>query len=179
MRRGRSLSAMTDATPPPDDRGAGNATGGTQAANYQPDQQQPGQPHQPPPTGYSNVDDRTWALIAHFGGAALALISLGPAAFIVPLIAYLATRRESAVAAAHARAALNFQIPISVAGAILWVLHSGSGSLPFGAGVVIGGLLWLLQLAVAAIGTIFGVVAGIKANEGALYTYPLNFKIVK
>jgi uncharacterized Tic20 family protein len=176
---GRSVSAMTDATPPSDDRGAGNATGGTPAANYQPGQQQPNQPHQPPPAGYSSVDDRTWALIAHFGGAALALISLGPAAFIVPLIAYLATRRESAVASAHARAALNFQIPISVAGAILWVLHSGAGNLPFGAGVVVGGLLWLLQLAVAAIGTIFGVVAGIKANEGALYAYPLNFKIVK
>jgi uncharacterized protein len=193
MSVGRSLSAMTDATPPPDDRGAGNAPGGTPASGYRPGQesshqqsgyrqpgyQQSGQPNQPPPAGYPTVDDRTWALIAHFGGAALALISLGPAAFIVPLIAYLAARRESAVAAAHARAALNFQIPISVAGAILWVLHSGAGNLPFGAGVVIGGLLWLLQLAVAAIGTIFGVVAGIKANEGALYAYPLNFKIVK
>ena len=59
------------------------------------------------------------------------------------------------------------------------MLHSGAGNLPFGAGVVIGGLLWLLQLAVAAIGTIFGVIAGIKANEGELYKYPLNFKIVK
>ena len=59
------------------------------------------------------------------------------------------------------------------------MLHSGAGSLPFGAGVVIGGLLWLLQLAVAAIGTIFGIVAGIKANDGVLYAYPLKFKIVK
>jgi uncharacterized Tic20 family protein len=186
----RSLSAMTDATPPPDDRGAGTPRAGTpppdpETGNPQAGHQQPGhqQPQQPsgyqPPSGYANVDDRTWALIAHFGGAALALISLGPAAFIVPLIAYLATRRESAAAQAHAKAALNFQIPISIAGAILWVLHSGAGSLPFGAGVVIGGLLWLLQLAVAAIGTIFGVVAGIKASEGALYAYPLNFKIVK
>jgi uncharacterized protein len=193
----RSVSAMTDATPPPDDRGAGTPQTGTPQAGtppsdtpppdheqpgyQQPGYQQPGhqQPGYQPPSGYANVDDRTWALIAHFGGAALALISLGPAAFIVPLIAYLATRRESAVAQAHAKAALNFQIPISIAGAILWVLHSGAGSLPFGAGVVVGGLLWLLQLAVAAIGTIFGVVAGIKANEGALYAYPLNFKIVK
>jgi uncharacterized protein len=165
----RNLSAMTDATPPPDDPGAGTPPTGAP----------PGTPHSTPPSGYANVDDRTWALIAHFGGAALALISLGPAAFIVPLIAYLATRRESPVAQAHAKAALNFQIPISVAGAILWVLHSGAGGLPFGAGVVIGGLLWLIQLAVAAIGTIFGVVAGIKANEGALYAYPLNFKVVK
>jgi uncharacterized Tic20 family protein len=188
----RSLSAMTDATPPPDDRGAGTPQTGT-PQNGAP---QPGTPHRtgtpppgtPPPTGrpsgstpngYANVDDRTWALIAHFGGAALALISLGPAAFIVPLIAYLATRRESPVAQAHARAALNFQIPISIAGAIAWALHSGAGNLPFGAGLVIGGLLWLLQLAVAALGTIFGVVAGIKANEGGLYAYPMNFKIVK
>ena len=118
-------------------------------------------------------------MIAHFGGAALALISLGPASFIAPLIAYLATRRESPVAQMHAKAALNFQIPVSVAGAILWILHSAAGSLPFDAGVVIGGLLWLLQLAVAAIGTIFGVIAGIKANESVLYAYPLNFKIIK
>jgi uncharacterized protein len=189
MSGGRSLSAMTDATPPPDDRGAGNAPGGTPAAGHQPGHQpagprqpgyqQPRDSNQPPPAGYPTADDRTWALIAHFGGAALALISLGPAAFIVPLIAYIATRRDSAIAAAHARAALNFQIPISVVGAILLVLHSGAGNLPFGAGVAVGGLLWLLQLAVAAIGTIFGVVAGIKANEGMLYAYPLNFKIVK
>ena len=172
----RSLSAMTDATPPPDDRGAGTPQSGTPQTGTP----AAGTPSgDGAPNGYANVDDRTWALIAHFGGAALALISLGPAAFIVPLIAYLATRRESPLAQAHARAALNFQIPISVAGAILWVLHSGAGNLPFGAGVVIGGLLWLLQLAVAAIGTIFGVVAGIKANEGGLYAYPLNFKIVK
>jgi uncharacterized Tic20 family protein len=173
---------MTDATPPPEDRGAGTPQTGTPRAETPPPDTPPPDHEQPgyqPPSGYANVDDRTWALIAHFGGAALALISLGPAAFIVPLIAYLATRRESAVAQAHAKAALNFQIPISIAGAILWVLHSGAGSLPFGAGVVVGGLLWLLQLAVAAIGTIFGVVAGIKANEGALYAYPLNFKIVK
>jgi uncharacterized Tic20 family protein len=167
----RSLSAMTDATPPPDDRGAGTPQDGTSQAGVP--------PTGGTPNGYANVDDRTWALIAHFGGAALALISLGPAAFIVPLIAYLATRHESPVAQAHAKAALNFQVPISIAGAILWVLHSAAGGLPFGAGVVIGGLLWLLQLAVAAIGTIFGVVAGIKANDGALYAYPLNFKIVK
>ncbi len=180
--RSRSLSAMTDATPPPDDRGAGTPPTGTpphdHGSNGNPHtgHQQPGYQS---PSGYANVDDRTWALIAHLGGAALALISLGPAAFIVPLIAYLATRHESPVAQAHAKAALNFQIPISVAGSIFWVLHSGAGSLPFGAGVAIGGLLWLLQLAVAATGTIFGIVAGIKANDGVLYAYPLNFKIVK
>ena len=158
---GRSLSAMTETGRPQDESGAGDT------------------PPTPPPSGFTQTDDRIWALIAHWGGAVFALISFGPAAFIVPLIAYLATRRESPVAQSHAAAALNFQIPISVIGAVLWVLHSGSGSLPFGMDVVVGGLLWLLQLATGAIGAIFGAVAGVKAAEGVRYSYPLNIKIVK
>jgi uncharacterized Tic20 family protein len=146
---------MSDATPPPD------------------------RDPRPAPAGFPTADDRTWALIAHFGGAVLALISLGTAAFIAPTIAYLATRRESAVARAHAVAALNFQIPISVAGAVLWILHTCAGALPFGLSTIVGGLLWLLQLAVAAIGTIFGVIGGIKANDGVLYAYPLRFRPIK
>src|SRR5215813_4603112 len=42
-----------------------------------------------PPPGYANADDKTWALVAHFGGAAGSLVGLGPLAFVGPLISYL------------------------------------------------------------------------------------------
>ncbi len=40
-------------------------------------------------------------------------------------------------------------------------------------------LLWLVNLAVMAVGVIFGIIAGMKANEGTLYKYPLPFTIIK
>ncbi len=43
----------------------------------------------PPPPGYANSDEKTWALVAHFGGAAGNLFC-GFLGFVAPLIALLA-----------------------------------------------------------------------------------------
>ena len=37
----------------------------------------------------------------------------------------------------------------------------------------------LIRLVVAIVGIIFGVIAGMKANEGQLYKYPISLNIVK
>ncbi|HEX6686127.1 MAG TPA: DUF4870 domain-containing protein, partial [Candidatus Limnocylindrales bacterium] len=61
------------------------------------------------PVGYANNEEKTWALIAHFGGAAAALVSGGWLGWVPPLVAMLAKGNESPTVRAHAVAALNFQ----------------------------------------------------------------------
>ncbi len=121
--------------------------------------------HGAAPPGYANNDDKTWALVAHFGGAAGALISFGPLGFVAPLIAYLTRGQQSPTARAHALAALNFQLLWSI---IAFVLLFVSWCLLFIPSLIVFGL----QIA-------FGVIAGIKANEGSLYKYPMSATFIK
>ena len=151
----------------------------TQPPNQYPPGPPPGYYPPPPPPGYASRDDKTWALISHFGGAAGSFICGGVLAFAAPLVAYLA-KGQSPTVKAHATAALNFFVPVAAAGIVLSIGYGCVDAAHLG---VLGSLVRLiLGLGIAAVwagGTIFGIVAGIKANEGVLYKYPLPFTIVK
>jgi len=134
-----------------------------------------------PPPGYPSSDDKTFALVAHFGGAVGSLISGGVLGFVGPLIALLAGGNQSPVVKEHARNALNFFIPISGAAVVLFIAGVCQGYLGGGLllGLLLGTVLWLLHIAVWLLGTIFGIIGGVKANEGTVYRYPLSFPIIK
>jgi uncharacterized Tic20 family protein len=104
--------------------------------------------------------------VAHFGGAAGMFIFGGVGGFIAPLVAYLVQGQKSPVARAHAIAALNFQILWSAIGFIGWVTVC----------IAIGFIIWPITMLV---GIIFGIIAGVKANEGQLYKYPMSLSIIK
>jgi uncharacterized Tic20 family protein len=127
----------------------------------------------PPPPGYPSSDDKTWALISHFGGAAAGVISGGVLGFVPPLIAYLAKGKESPTVRAHAETALNFQIMWSGIALLAWVIGA------CGIVIVIGPILWLASVAAVVLQVVFGIIAGLRANEGTLYQYPLSYKFVK
>jgi hypothetical protein len=96
----------------------------------------------------------------------------------VPLIALLGRGNSSPAVRAHAVAALNFFIPVSGAALIMTVLHS----LFSGAGLFanpLGSLASLIQAAICIAGIIFGVVGGLRANDGLLYRYPLEYPFVR
>jgi hypothetical protein len=119
------------------------------------------------PVGYHNPEEKTWALIAHFGGI------LG---FIPPLIAFLVKGSQSQTVRAHAVAALNFQIVITATYILLIIVNTcGAFFLP-GA---VSTLLSLATTAVWIVGVVFAVIAGLKANQGQLYRYPIPLQIVK
>jgi uncharacterized Tic20 family protein len=120
----------------------------------------------PAPVGFANNDEKTWALVAHFGGAAGAFIGTGCAGWIAPLIALLAKGNESPTVRQHAVASLNFQIPIAIAAVIGWITVC----------IFIGFFIWIAAMIV---GIIFGVLAGIKAGEGQFYKYPFSLPLVK
>jgi hypothetical protein len=123
-----------------------------------------GAPYPGTPAGYANSDEKTWALIAHFGG-----IVVG---FIAGLVALLVKGNESATVRAHAVEALNFQITWS---AILFITYIVAICTSF----ITGGLSFVLPLAAWAMLLIFSILAGVKANEGQLYHYPASLRLVK
>lgn len=112
------------------------------------------------PVGYANNDEKTWALIAHFGG-----ILVG---FIAPLVAMLAKGNESPTVRAHSVEALNFQITWGIATVVASVI----GACTFGLLFFLPILTWLVVI-------IFSIIGGMKANEGVLYHYPMTFRLVK
>jgi uncharacterized Tic20 family protein len=119
-----------------------------------------------PPPGYANSEDKTWVLVAHFGGALAMFVSVGTGGWVPPLIAYLVQGNKSPQVKAHAAAALNFQLLLSIIGVVGWATVC----------VVIGFVIWPIAMIV---GIIFGIVAGMRANEGQFYQYPFNVSMIK
>jgi uncharacterized protein len=126
-----------------------------------------------PPPGYANSDEKTWALIAHFGGAAGVLL-LGWGGFIAPLIA-MVSKSDSPTVRAHAVRALNFQltwlgisVALTLALCCLTVATLGVG----GVGFVLLGVPYVIAI-------VFGIIGGVRAVDGHLYQYPMSINLVK
>jgi len=132
----------------------------------------PSQPPPPPPgggappPGFANNDEKTWALISHFGGAAGMFVLSGVGGWIAPLIAMATRGNQSPTVRQHAVNALNFQLTWTIVGVIGWL------TCVFGIGVII-------FLAASLVGIIFGIIGGVKANDGYLYEYPVSLKMIK
>lgn len=119
-----------------------------------------------PPPGFANNDEKTWALVAHFGGAAGMLVLSGVGGWIAPLIALVSRGNQSPTVRQHAVNALNFQLTWSIVGVIGWLTCA------FGIGIII-------FIGAAIVGIIFGIIGGVRANDGYLYEYPVSLKMIK
>ncbi len=83
-----------------------------------------------------------------------------------PLIVWLIKREEFPLVADQGKESLNFQISMTIYGVICIPLMF----------VVIG---FLLGLALLIADVVFIIIAAMKANEGALYRYPLTIRLIK
>lgn len=102
-------------------------------------------------------------MLAHLSALVAAFVALS---FLGPLIVMLTQGQKSPFVRAHAVEALNFQITTYIAAfvsAVLLLVLIGFILLP------LVGLGWL----------IFTIVAGVKANNGESYRYPINLRLVK
>ncbi len=79
----------------------------------------------------------------------------------------------------HALDALNFQIPVSVVGSGPATSSAVRRVLLFTGGDGRSRGCSASSWAVAIFGIVFGVIAGIRANEGQPFKYPLNIDIIK
>ncbi|NOJ79772.1 hypothetical protein BHS06_19900 [Myxococcus xanthus] len=108
-------------------------------------------------------DEKTMGLLAHMGTILANFVGLG---FAVPLVLMLTKGKESSFVRAHAVESLNFQITVFIAAFVSAI------TVCIGIGAV------LLPI-VGIVAIVFSIIAGLKANEGQLYKYPVNIRLVK
>lgn len=126
----------------------------------------------------SSEQEKWLAFACHVGGGlgAALLANLG---FIVPLVIWLAKRRESALVDEHGKEALNFQLNMLGLGAVLYLVLSLIRGSIFRPGHVLEwhALPWFSALLVANI--ILSILAGIEAYHGKSYRYPWIIRLVR
>ncbi len=117
-------------------------------------------------------DERTMGLLAHLGAMVMGVFSGSSLGFAVPLFLMVTRGKDSSFIRAQSVESLNFQITL-----LLVVAVSVVGSLlTCGLGFVVAVPL-ILVLALA--GIVMPIIAGMKANDGILYRYPLTLRLVK
>ncbi|WP_449467189.1 DUF4870 domain-containing protein [Stenotrophomonas humi] len=117
-------------------------------------------PPPPPPAGANTSDDNSVALLVHLSGIFFS--------FIVPLIVWLINKDkpEKAFLNENSKEALNFQITLLIA--------------YFVSGVLMVVLIGFLTYAVAWIAcVVFSIIAGLAANKGETYRYPVTLRLIK
>ena len=125
---------------------------------------------QPSGPGFLVGAEKKWAQIAHFG----AVLGLAPALAVFLIKGNPAKSSGSSAVRAHAAAALNFQLFVSGALVLVSIVRLCGMFLPD----VTNWLLTVVWIAVWGAGIAFGVVAGLRANEGKLYRYPIRQTVV-
>ncbi|HWI59076.1 MAG TPA: DUF4870 domain-containing protein [Bacillota bacterium] len=106
------------------------------------------------PTG----NDKIWSMLSHLS----IFFGLG---IILPLVVYLAMRKESEYVAANAREALNFHISVYLYGLCCIPLT-----------LILIGVPLLMILGVGSL--ILAIVGAVKASDGLCYRYPLTLRLV-
>ena len=98
--------------------------------------------------------DKIWSMLSHLS----ALLGVG---FVLPLVVYLAMRKESDYVAANAREALNFHISV-----LIYTLCC----IPLV--FIVVGIPLLIVLGLGAL--MLAIIATVKAADGLCYRYPLT-----
>lgn len=117
----------------------------------------------------ADASARQWAMAAHLSALAGIVIGLN---WLVPLIIYLVKKDDHPFIADQAREALNFNLSVFIyfiAGGIVTLMLT----------LVLIGLLLIPVLIAAGIAwLVLAIVAGVKANSGVAYRYPLTIRMV-
>ena len=104
------------------------------------------------------------AMFAHLSGLVAYLVPLGN--IVAPLVIWQIKKDESAFIAQEAKESLNFQITMTIALSIAFILC-----------FVLIGFLILPVLIIADIALV--IIAALKASNGEPYRYPLTLRFVK
>jgi hypothetical protein len=134
----------------------------------------PPSPTPPPPMRMPPTESqiRTWHMWCHLSALAI-LIGVPFGNVLGPLIVWQMKKNEIPSLDAHGKAAVNFQLTITlvamalvIAGTILMIIF-------------IGILLFPVAILVGICGIIFAIIAALKANDGKDYNYPYSFQFIK
>lgn len=112
-----------------------------------------------------NQNANTWAMFCHLSALAL-FIGVPFGNIIAPLIIWLIKKDEFAFVDEQGKESLNFQISMTIYGAISGILC-----------IILIGLVLLPIVLVADIVLI--IIAAVKVNEGESYRYPFTIRFIK
>jgi uncharacterized Tic20 family protein len=115
----------------------------------------------------------TWAMLTHL--ASLTGFIFPVVGNIVgPLVVWIIKKDEMPEVDRHGKASLNFQISLLIWLAIAWAVVAVLCIVVIG--FVLVPVLGIAQVVVTAL---FPVLAGLKANEGGWYDYPMTIQFIK
>jgi hypothetical protein len=132
---------------------------------------QPSQPTTPTPPPGTESQARTWNMLCHLSALAGFIIPFGN--ILGPLLVWQIKKNEIPSVNVHGKAALNFQITVTLAafvGVVVAVILSF---------FCVGFLLVPLVILIGLAGLVFAIIAGIKANNGEDYKYPYSLNLIK
>lgn len=109
-------------------------------------------------------DANFWGMMLHFSVFASYVIPI--AGVIVPIVIWQMKKEEMPIIDAHGKVVLNAIISFLIYGAVAGLLTL----------VFVG---FLLLMVLAALGIIFPIIGGIKANNGEVWPYPLTIQFIK
>ncbi len=115
--------------------------------------------------GGADKETRTWAMWIHL--SILSGYLVFGAGLIVPIVLWQVKKDELPGIDVHGKNAVNWIIS--------FVIYFVAAAV---VAIVTFGILFIIPLAVAVVGLIFPIIAGIKANEGKIWTYPLSIKFI-
>lgn len=126
-----------------------------------------------PVSGMSaGMNANTWAMGCHLAALLGFVFPFGN--FLGPLVIWLAKKDTMPEVDRHGKASLNFQISLTI-----WMTIASVISVILML-VVIGFFTLILTLvAWLVLGVLFPILAGIRANEGKEYRYPLTIEFIK
>jgi uncharacterized Tic20 family protein len=119
----------------------------------------------PPMEITPSKDERTWAMLCHFS-ALLIFVGIPFSNILAPLIIWLIKKEEMPFVEDQGKEVLNFQISMTIYLLISGILCFILIGIPFVIGLVI-------------FNVIITIIAGIKANDGKSYQYPINLRLIK
>ena len=137
-------------------------------------------PFNPPPQDHASsgisAEQRQWAMFAHLSALVGGILTSGWAGsigcFIGPLIIWMVKKDSMPFVDDQGKEALNFNITVALiflALLLLSIVTLGIGLIIAIPGWIVVGIAWL----------VFTIIAGIKANEGVAYRYPLTLRLIK
>lgn len=114
-------------------------------------------------------DARQWAMFAHLSALLSLVVGL---TFLGPLVIYLTKKDDHPFIADQAREALNFNLSFLIYSIVLGIT---TVILFF---IIIGFLLIPVLIALGIGWIVLTIIAGVKANNGEAYRYPLTIRMV-
>jgi uncharacterized Tic20 family protein len=111
----------------------------------------------------SEDEERKWAMFAHIGTFSSMIVPLGN--IIAPIVIWQMKKNESPFVVEQAKESLNFQISLMIYSIISILLCL----------IIIG---FFLIFALVIFGLIIVIVAGVKANDGEHYRYPMTLRLI-